>query len=185
MAGYKLSAIRRQTLREVLSFRPVGKARIVIRREKTAGHSTAVTSEIRIEALLGWPEFRGRPEMPFSSEACFVSSLSECFSEGFLIEIHSVMKGSGQESATSSPREKVRRVRSGGMTTCHDGIPRRRADWVGGITIGEAASRRCDAVTIWCLVEGVRIIGANVHIPQIVYQKEDHIRALWTCRERE
>ena len=64
------------------------------------------------------------------------------------------------------------------MAAGHDGIPGRRTDRVGGITAGEAASCRGNPIAVGCLVEGIRIVGADIHITQIVYEEENHIGSL-------
>ena len=184
MLGDESCAIFGEALRKVLSSRSIEKPRVMIWSEKTTGHAAAMSTEVDIEPLSRGPELGSWTEVPFSCKAGFISCPFECFREGLLGKVHPVVKKRRQEGPASSPREKVRGVGARGMTACHYGISGRRADRIGGISIGKTASRLSNAVAIWRLVEGVWVVGPNVHIPQIVYEEKDDIWALRSGRER-
>ena len=61
------------------------------------------------------------------------------------------------------------------MAACHYGIPRGRADRVGGVAAGEAHPCSGDAIAVRGFVKGFRVVGSNVHVTQIVHEKEDYV----------
>ena len=58
----------------------------------------------------------------------------------------------------------------------HDARPRGRADRARGVPRGEPHSLRRQAIDIWRLVEGLRVVAADVHVAQVVGQDEDDVR---------
>ena len=80
------------------------------------------------------------------------------------------------EQAFPLSAEKVGGVHSTRILTSHDAVTRRAANRVRCVTIRESHSACSQCIDIRCFVKRIRIIGTDVHVPQIVDQKKYDVR---------
>ena len=117
-------------------------------------------------------------QMPLASEESSVTLFLQRSRQSDFLQWHIAVQLRRYKLSSSLAREKVCRLDASWILSGQQTIPSRRTNRVGCIAVGKSHSSRREPIDIGRLVKTVGIIRPDVHIPQIVDQKDNHVRRI-------
>ena len=89
----------------------------------------------------------------------------------------------GGKISRGSPTAKIIcRVHSRRIFPGHDAIPRWTAYRIRRVALSESHAGRSEAIDVGSLVKSLRVVAADIHVAQVIYEKENNVgRTLFEC----
>ena len=116
--------------------------------------------------------------MPFAGKEGGVAFFLQGFGDRHFLQVHPVVEGSGVKASATPAAEEIGGVLAGGVSSRLYAEAGRGANRIGGITVGEFHSGFGQAVGVRGFVKTFGVVGADVHVAQVVHQKEGVARTL-------
>ena len=137
-----------------------------------------MSTQINLEALMFRPVLFSRAQMPLPQKRGTVTCLAQGFRDGNLFQSHSVIEYGAPESSFPFTTKPVGGGNPGRILACHYAVAGGAANGIDCVAVAKPHATAGQPIDVRGLVEGLGIVRTNIHIPEIVYQKEDKIGSI-------